>query len=107
VIKRPKKKYTPKQDVPADGTEAPVYEYSFTPVNLKDINAFALPGRPMFVHAACSTRRPKKRKSRHRFRFFAEQFRQHAIEIRSGLSSACSTNSMTARCEPALSIKLL
>ena len=26
-----------------------VYEYSFTPVNLKDINAFALPGGPMFV----------------------------------------------------------
>jgi Zn-dependent protease with chaperone function len=28
----------------------PVYEYSFTPVNLKEINAFALPGGPMFVH---------------------------------------------------------
>jgi hypothetical protein len=28
----------------------PVYEYSFTPVNLKDINAFALPGGPMFVN---------------------------------------------------------
>src|SRR6516162_8282045 len=27
----------------------PVYEYSFTPVNLKEINAFALPGGPMFV----------------------------------------------------------
>src|SRR5262249_44088421 len=27
-----------------------VYEYSFTPVNLKDINAFALPGGPMFVN---------------------------------------------------------
>ena len=26
-----------------------VCEYSFTPVNLKDINAFALPGGPMFV----------------------------------------------------------
>jgi predicted Zn-dependent protease len=26
-----------------------VYECSFTPVNLKDINAFALPGGPMFV----------------------------------------------------------
>ena len=26
-----------------------VYEYSFTPVNLKDIKAFALPGGPMFV----------------------------------------------------------
>jgi beta-barrel assembly-enhancing protease len=25
------------------------YEYSFTPVNLKEINAFALPGGPMFV----------------------------------------------------------
>ena len=42
----------------------PVYEYSFTPVNLKEINAFALPGGPMFVQRACSTRRPKKRKSR-------------------------------------------
>ena len=30
----------------------PVYQYSFTPVNLKEINAFALPGGPMFVHAA-------------------------------------------------------
>jgi len=28
----------------------PVYEYSFTPVNLKEINAFALPGGPMFVN---------------------------------------------------------
>jgi hypothetical protein len=28
----------------------PIYEYSFTPVNLKEINAFALPGGPMFVH---------------------------------------------------------
>ena len=27
-----------------------VYRYSFTPVNLKEINAFALPGGPMFVH---------------------------------------------------------
>src|SRR6187455_3514308 len=27
----------------------PAFEYSFTPVNLKDINAFALPGGPMFV----------------------------------------------------------
>jgi len=26
------------------------YEYSFTPVNLKDINAFALPGGPMFIN---------------------------------------------------------
>jgi hypothetical protein len=85
VIKLPKKKYTPKQDV-QPGKEAAsevrkqypiiedqhiakyltqignrlvaaaptelkqsVYEYSFTPVNLKDINAFALPGGPMFV----------------------------------------------------------
>jgi Zn-dependent protease with chaperone function len=28
----------------------PVYEYSFTPVNLREINAFALPGGPMFIH---------------------------------------------------------
>jgi predicted Zn-dependent protease len=28
----------------------PIYEYSFTPVNLKEINAFALPGGPMFIH---------------------------------------------------------
>ena len=34
---------------PAD-LKQPVYEYSFTPVNLKEINAFALPGGPMFVH---------------------------------------------------------
>jgi hypothetical protein len=27
-----------------------IYRYSFTPVNLKEINAFALPGGPMFVH---------------------------------------------------------
>jgi Zn-dependent protease with chaperone function len=27
----------------------PAYQYSFTPVNLKEINAFALPGGPMFV----------------------------------------------------------
>jgi hypothetical protein len=86
VIKLPKNKYTPKQDVelgreaaaevrkqypiikdekisaylttlgdrlvaasPAELKE-PVYEYSFTPVNLKEINAFALPGGPMFVN---------------------------------------------------------
>lgn len=34
---------------PAD-LKQPVYEYSFTPVNLKEINAFALPGGPMFVN---------------------------------------------------------
>ena len=33
-----------------DELDKPVYEYSFTPVNLKDINAFALPGGPMFVN---------------------------------------------------------
>ncbi|HKT81667.1 MAG TPA: M48 family metallopeptidase [Vicinamibacterales bacterium] len=86
VIKPPKNKYTPKQDVqlgkegaaevrkqypiindpkissylttlgdrlvaaaPPELKES-VYEYSFTPVNLKDINAFALPGGPMFVN---------------------------------------------------------
>jgi len=86
VIKLPKNKYTPQQDVEL-GREAaaevrkqypiisdekiatyltklgdrlvaaapaelkkPVYVYSFTPVNLKEINAFALPGGPMFVH---------------------------------------------------------
>jgi hypothetical protein len=86
VIKLPKNKYTPQQDVEL-GREAaaevrrqypiiqndqisaylkqlgdrliagappelknPVYEFSFTPVNLKEINAFALPGGPMFVH---------------------------------------------------------
>jgi len=85
VIKLPKNKYTPEQDVQL-GKEAaaevrqqypiisdkriqdyltmlgdrlvavappefnkPVYQYSFTPVNLKEINAFALPGGPMFV----------------------------------------------------------
>ena len=30
--------------------DKPVFEYSFTPVNLKEINAFALPGGPMFVN---------------------------------------------------------
>jgi Zn-dependent protease with chaperone function len=85
VIKLPKNKYTPEQDVkigqaaaaevrkqyPIITDEAisryltaigdrlvaaapselkqPVYAYSFTPVNLKEINAFALPGGPMFV----------------------------------------------------------
>jgi hypothetical protein len=85
VIKPPKNRYTPKQDVelgreavaeirkeypvitderitrylgtlgnrlvsaaPSELNEA-VYEYSFTPINLKEINAFALPGGPMFV----------------------------------------------------------
>jgi Zn-dependent protease with chaperone function len=28
----------------------PVFRYSFTPVNVKEINAFALPGGPMFVN---------------------------------------------------------
>ena len=86
LIKLPKNRYTPEQDVKL-GLEAaaevrqqypiiedqeiaryltrlgdrlvavapaelkqPVYQYSFTPVNLKEINAFALPGGPMFVH---------------------------------------------------------
>src|SRR6187401_1913534 len=86
VIKPPKNRYTPQQDVelgrqaaaeirqqypiikndriasylttlgdrlvagaPAE-LKQPVYEYAFTPVNLKEINAFALPGGPMFVH---------------------------------------------------------
>jgi hypothetical protein len=86
VVKLPKNRYTPEQDVEL-GREAaaeirkqypiieneriakyltslgdrlvavappelnnPVYEYSFTPVNLREINAFALPGGPMFVH---------------------------------------------------------
>jgi Zn-dependent protease with chaperone function len=86
VVKLPKNRYTPEQDVKL-GREAaaevrqqyplidepritkylaglgdrlvaaaprelkqPVYEYSFTPVNMKDINAFALPGGPMFVN---------------------------------------------------------
>jgi Zn-dependent protease with chaperone function len=86
VVKMPKNRYTPQQDVelgreaaaeirekypvikneqissyltalgdrlvavaPSD-LKQPVYEYSFTPVNLKEINAFALPGGPMFVH---------------------------------------------------------
>jgi Zn-dependent protease with chaperone function len=33
----------------------PAYEYSFTPVNLKEINAFALPGGPMFVNRGMFT----------------------------------------------------
>src|SRR5262245_17063271 len=34
---------------PAD-LNKPEFKYSFTPVNVKEINAFALPGGPMFVH---------------------------------------------------------
>jgi Zn-dependent protease with chaperone function len=86
VVKLPKNRYTPRQDVEL-GREAAaeirkqypvikderiagylsklgdrlvaaappelkesIYEYSFTPLNLKEINAFALPGGPMFVH---------------------------------------------------------
>ena len=86
VIKPPKNKYTPQQDVQI-GEEAaeevrkqypiirdeqiagyldmlgrrlvaaappelnrPEFKYSFTPVNVKEINAFALPGGPMFVN---------------------------------------------------------
>jgi len=86
LVKLPKNKYTPQQDVmigregvaevrkqypiinderiarylstlgdrlvaaaPAELKQS-VYEYSFTPVDLKEINAFALPGGPMFVH---------------------------------------------------------
>jgi Zn-dependent protease with chaperone function len=86
VLKLPKNKFTPQQDVelglkaaaevrqqypiikdeqiaayltklgdrlvvvaPAE-LKQPVYQYSFTPVNLKEINAFALPGGPMFVN---------------------------------------------------------
>lgn len=86
VVKLPKNKYTPQQDVelgreaaaevrkqypiidnrridryldglgaslvaaaPAD-LKQPVFEYSFTAVNVKEINAFALPGGPMFVN---------------------------------------------------------
>ena len=36
--------------VAAAPAKNPVYQYSFTPVNLTEINAFALPGGPMFVH---------------------------------------------------------
>jgi Zn-dependent protease with chaperone function len=86
VVKLPKNRYTPEQDVKLgreaaaeilrqypvikdekiasyltelgdrlvaaapDELKQPVYQYSFTPVNLKEINAFALPGGPMFVH---------------------------------------------------------
>ena len=91
VIKLPKNRYTPEQDVqigregaaeikqqypiiqdervtkyltllgdrlvaaaPAE-LKHHVYEYSFTPVNLREINAFALPGGPMFVHRGMFT----------------------------------------------------
>ncbi len=86
VIKPPKNKFTPQQDVeygeqaaaeirrqypiitdPAIASylsmlgnrlvavaptelNRPEFRYSFTPVNVKEINAFALPGGPMFVH---------------------------------------------------------
>ncbi|MCC7124142.1 MAG: M48 family metalloprotease [Acidobacteria bacterium] len=39
---------------PAD-LKHPAFEYSFTPVNLKEINAFALPGGPMFVNRGMFT----------------------------------------------------
>jgi Zn-dependent protease with chaperone function len=39
---------------PAELNES-VYQYSFTPVNLKEINAFALPGGPMFVNRGMFT----------------------------------------------------
>ena len=91
VVKLPKNKYTPEQDVKL-GLEAaaeikqqypvikderitsyltrlgdrlvaaapaelknPAYQYSFTPVNLREINAFALPGGPMFVQRGMFT----------------------------------------------------
>ena len=86
VVKLPKNRYTPEQDVELGRAAAaevrqqypivedekiaryltklgdrlvaaappelklPVFQYSFTAVNLKEINAFALPGGPMFVH---------------------------------------------------------
>jgi Zn-dependent protease with chaperone function len=86
VIKPPKNKYTPEQDVELGEKAAaevrasyplitnpeiqrymthlgeslveaappelnnPVFRYSFTPVNVKEINAFALPGGPMFIN---------------------------------------------------------
>ena len=91
VIKLPKNRYTPEQDVqlgleaageikeqypvirderiaqyltalgdrlvaaaPAELNKS-IYKYSFTPVNLREINAFALPGGPMFVHRGMFT----------------------------------------------------
>ena len=41
-----------------------VYEYSFTPVNLKDINACALPGGPLFVQRGMFDAAAEKAKSR-------------------------------------------
>ena len=41
----------------------PGFEYSFTPVNLKDINAFALPGGPMFVNRGMIEAATRKAKS--------------------------------------------
>jgi len=37
-------------DVAPKELNNPAFKYSFTPVNMKEINAFALPGGPMFVH---------------------------------------------------------
>ena len=45
----PSCKNLPRACRPPTELKQSVYEYSFTPVNLKDINAFALPGGPMFV----------------------------------------------------------
>ena len=41
----------------------PAFQYSFTPVNLKDINAFALPGGPMFVNRGMIEAHRRRRKS--------------------------------------------
>jgi beta-barrel assembly-enhancing protease len=38
-----------------------VFEYSFTAVNLVEINAFALPGGPMFVHRGMFATRGRSR----------------------------------------------
>ena len=60
----------------------PAFQYSFTPVNLKDINAFALPGGPMFVNrgmieAATTEGRGRRRHgARARARVAAPRHRQ-------------------------------
>jgi len=100
VIKLPKNKFTPEQDVMIGREGAaqvrkqypiiederiaryltklgdrlvaaappelkqPVYEFSFTPVNLKEINAFASQAGRCSFTAACSTRRRPRAKSR-------------------------------------------
>ena len=68
----------------------PAFQYSFTPVNLKDINAFALPGGPMFVNRgmieAATTRGRSRRRDGARARARAAAPRHRQRHQAAGLS---------------------